>query len=266
MKLREILRSIFFSRNLTCSVCGRESFSGDTVCEGCKSVLPYNDSAICDHCGRRTVYPTEYCDFCKGKQSYLELCRSAFVYEEPIGQVIRRLKYNGEKYLAEEFAEYLKKCFLKDMRYADGIVCVPTSQKRIKERGYNQSFLLAKELAKKMTKQVATTSMMGAIINIVVNVGLIKVIGLYAAAFSTMISYFIMMVYRHFDLKKYLNINRINKIILLLYNYQTFYIKNSILIKQSIIKIPITTDTSPSLVTKTKYVSKNPHSKLLTKL
>lgn len=61
-------------------------------------------------------------------------------------------------------------------------------------------------IAKKMTKQVASTSVMGAITNIVVNVLLIKYIGLYAAAFSTMIAYFIMMVYRHFDLKKYLNI------------------------------------------------------------
>ncbi|MDO5393743.1 MAG: oligosaccharide flippase family protein, partial [Mycoplasmatota bacterium] len=52
--------------------------------------------------------------------------------------------------------------------------------------------------AKKMTKQVASTSVMGAITNIVVNVLLIKYIGLYAAAFSTMIAYFIMMVYRHF--------------------------------------------------------------------
>lgn len=61
-------------------------------------------------------------------------------------------------------------------------------------------------IAKKMTKQVAMTSIMGAIINIVVNVALIKYIGLYAAAISTMVSYFVMMLYRHFDLKKYLNI------------------------------------------------------------
>ncbi len=61
-------------------------------------------------------------------------------------------------------------------------------------------------IAKKMTKEVAATSVMGAVINIVVNVALIKYIGLYAAAFSTLISYFIMMIYRHFDLKKYLNI------------------------------------------------------------
>lgn len=61
-------------------------------------------------------------------------------------------------------------------------------------------------IAKKLTKEVAFTSVLGAIINIVVNVILIKYIGLYAASLSTAIAYFVMMVYRHVDLKKYINI------------------------------------------------------------
>jgi O-antigen/teichoic acid export membrane protein len=61
-------------------------------------------------------------------------------------------------------------------------------------------------LAKKLSKQVATTAIMGAIINIVINVVLIKPLGIYAAALSTTISYFVMMLYRHIDLKKYINI------------------------------------------------------------
>ena len=61
-------------------------------------------------------------------------------------------------------------------------------------------------LAKKMSKQVATTTIMGAVINIVINVIFIKWIGLYAAAISTAISYFVMVVYRHIDLKKYVRI------------------------------------------------------------
>lgn len=61
-------------------------------------------------------------------------------------------------------------------------------------------------LAKKLSKQVATTAILGAIINILVNVVFIKLIGIYAAALSTTLSYFVMMVYRHFDLKKYINI------------------------------------------------------------
>lgn len=61
-------------------------------------------------------------------------------------------------------------------------------------------------LAKKLSKQVATTAIMGAIINIVVNLALIKPLGIYAAALSTTVAYFVMMVYRHIDLKKYINI------------------------------------------------------------
>lgn len=61
-------------------------------------------------------------------------------------------------------------------------------------------------IAKKMTKQVAMTSIIGAVINLVVNLVLIRYIGLFAAALSTAISYFVMMMYRHIDLKKYMTI------------------------------------------------------------
>ena len=61
-------------------------------------------------------------------------------------------------------------------------------------------------IAKKLSKQVASTTVIGAVINILLNVLFIKKFGLYAASLSTAISYFVMMVYRHFDLKKYVNI------------------------------------------------------------
>lgn len=61
-------------------------------------------------------------------------------------------------------------------------------------------------LAKKLSKQVANTAVLGAVINVLLNVIFIKKFGLYAAALSTAISYFVMMIYRHIDLKKYINI------------------------------------------------------------
>ena len=69
-------------------------------------------------------------------------------------------------------------------------------------------------LAKKLSKQVASTAIVGGIINILIDVIFIKQIGLYAAAISTMISYFVMMIYRHFDLKKYVNIKIEKKLII----------------------------------------------------
>ena len=86
-------------------------------------------------------------------------------------------------------------------------------------------------IAKKLTKQVATTAVVGAIINILINVILIKYIGLYAAALSTTISYFAMMIYRHFDLKKYVNIKfqkgvLINTVIIFTFSICLYYSHN----------------------------------------
>ena len=58
----------------------------------------------------------------------------------------------------------------------------------------------------KKTKEVAYVTIIGAIINIVVNICFIKKIGLFAAAISTAVAYFTMMMSRYFDLKKYMKI------------------------------------------------------------
>ena len=87
-------------------------------------------------------------------------------------------------------------------------------------------------LAKKLSKQVAYTAILGAIINILINVLFIKKIGLYAAALSTAISYFVMMIYRHLDLKKYIQIKLERGLILktiLLFTFAiTLYYQNNL--------------------------------------
>lgn len=99
-------------------------------------------------------------------------------------------------------------------------------------------------IAKKMTKQVAVTSIIGAVINILVNVLLIKEIGLYAASISTAVSYFIMMMYRYFDLKKYMMIKYekgliIKTILIFSFAIAIYYQKNIILDVISLIVVVI---------------------------
>lgn len=62
--------------------------------------------------------------------------------------------------------------------------------------------LSALYIANKDTKSIANTSIVSAIINIVSHIILIEFIGLYAAAVSTFLSFFIMTVYRIYDVKK----------------------------------------------------------------
>ena len=61
-------------------------------------------------------------------------------------------------------------------------------------------------IAKKETKKIAITTIVSALINILINVLLINKIGLYAASLSTVFSYMFIMIYRHCDTKKYVQI------------------------------------------------------------
>lgn len=58
-------------------------------------------------------------------------------------------------------------------------------------------------VAYKKTKSVGLTTFLAAICNIIVNLGTIHFIGLYAASLSTMISYLILMLYRMINVQKF---------------------------------------------------------------
>lgn len=60
-------------------------------------------------------------------------------------------------------------------------------------------------VAVKKTKEIATTTIISAIINILVHLFLIKKIGLYAACISTLVSYLVMAIYRSIDCKRFVN-------------------------------------------------------------
>ncbi len=61
-------------------------------------------------------------------------------------------------------------------------------------------------IAHKLTNKVAKTSLMAALISVVLTLALIKPLGLYAACLSMVVAYFAMIVYRFIDLRKYVMI------------------------------------------------------------
>lgn len=89
-------------------------------------------------------------------------------------------------------------------------------------------------IAKKKTKEVAKTSFVAAVINIIINVSLIKFIGLYAASISTLVAYYSMLIYRINDVKKYVNFNIEKKLLIKTFIIMTvllisYYINNFVL-------------------------------------
>lgn len=96
------------------------------------------------------------------------------------------------------------------------------------------SFIGSIYVAKKITKEIAKTSVFAAIINITINLACIKWIGLYAASISTLIAYFSMFIYRYIDSRKYvkLNVNKgivISMLLLSIISIIIYYTENQIL-------------------------------------
>jgi len=76
---------------------------------------------------------------------------SPFIYEEPIRSMILKLKYGDNGFIAKALAPYLAAIYLKYIQQNFDsppiIIPVPLHKTRYRERGYNQSEILAKELA-----------------------------------------------------------------------------------------------------------------------
>lgn len=65
--------------------------------------------------------------------------------------MILNYKFNDKSYLYKTFVNFMLKNekFYQNIQCYDKIIPVPVSKKREKERGYNQSLLIAKEISKR---------------------------------------------------------------------------------------------------------------------
>ena len=84
-----------------------------------------------------------------------------FKYEGLIRKLILDYKKNKKAYLYKTFVNFI----LKEQKVFDFLKCydmiipVPISKKRYKERGYNQSYLIAKEIAKRINLKLVNRSL-----------------------------------------------------------------------------------------------------------
>ena len=79
------------------------------------------------------------------------------------------------------------------------------------------SFLGGIYIAFKKTKSVGITTFISAIINLVVDLALIRFIGLYAASGSTLISYIFLFVYRAVDIRKFISVRFDLRLIMMIF-------------------------------------------------
>ena len=143
-KLIELAVDSFFPRQ--CVGCGKV---GGFLCPECLGKLPRLLPPLCPNCGRSQASGI-VCPDCRQRQTEIDGIRSPFRFDEVIRKAIHQLKYRNLKAISPCLAELLADYLRANSLPGEALVCVPLHPRRLRERGYNQSSLLAKELGRRI--------------------------------------------------------------------------------------------------------------------
>lgn len=145
---KKILQLIF-PEGYSCICCKRDIFdTSNFFCATCEKELPFLTEKACLHCGEPLISDGNYCKRCKGKEFLCDRAIAPFKYSGKVKTLICELKDNKYEYIAKALAKYMAKTFVENKLYADLIMPVPLCNKRLRQRGFNQSALLANEVSK----------------------------------------------------------------------------------------------------------------------
>jgi len=131
-----------------CAVCGVNLSHGRALCDDCHADLPRLEKPFCKCCGE--AFPGKIdgpfaCPNCQDLKFAFDFARPAMVRDERTLDVIHRLKYGREIYLASELGRLASESFAADERLAPALeggwplVPVPLHRKRLRHRHFNQA-------------------------------------------------------------------------------------------------------------------------------
>jgi len=150
----ESVVNVVFPRN--CVGCGlSRKDGGDYLCGLCRDDLFVIDDPICNTCGIPADidydYPSEgfECGWCRKGGFQFDRARSLGLYDSVLKELIHFYKYRNQPGVIDELEPFLRDYFeaCRDDYQECIVISVPLHVKKLKERGFDQSFVLAHKIA-----------------------------------------------------------------------------------------------------------------------
>ena len=132
-----------------CPFCKGILITKAPVCPNCMEKLPFTDEGSCRICGRPLgEFPLSLCAGCRNQKTYFQHSFVPLIYKDSAKDAAILLK-KSHPYYAKAFAYLIADKILTSPYYVpfDFITFVPQDPHSRRKRGYNQSDLIAKELA-----------------------------------------------------------------------------------------------------------------------
>lgn len=117
-------------------------------CAACDRALPYLDVPHCPTCALPTP-GGEVCGQCLKHPPRFSRTTAVFGYGFPLDKLIQAMKYNEQLVLAHAFAARLTQR-IDTSSLPDLVIPMPLHPAKLRERGFNQSLLLAAKTARKL--------------------------------------------------------------------------------------------------------------------
>ena len=136
-----------------CVLCGSMSRDG-LWCAACDGAMPYLNAAHCPACALPTP-AGEVCGQCLKHPPLFASATAVFGYAFPLDKLIQTMKYGEQLALAYAFAEKLAHRIDKNS-LPDCVIPMPLHPVKLRERGFNQSQLLAARTARELGIELLT--------------------------------------------------------------------------------------------------------------
>ncbi len=133
-----------------CPGCGAITAEPHSFCMTCWGALRFLGRPCCEMCALPFAHEEgegALCGGCMKRPPRFDRMRAAVAYGEIARKVVLRLKYGGRPGVAETVARFMARHV--DAAAAPVLVPVPLHRWRIWRRGYNQSALIARALARR---------------------------------------------------------------------------------------------------------------------
>jgi ComF family protein len=129
--------------------CGGCRAVGSWLCSTCRARIRRPEEPLCRRCGAEVESARNECG-CRGRLKALSRLRSAAAYEGPLEIALQRFKYHGWRRLAGPLALLMAERLVVEGLSAPWAIAVPLHRSRQRQRGFNQSELLARELRRRL--------------------------------------------------------------------------------------------------------------------
>jgi len=132
--------------------------TGSLLCARCRDEFELVEPPLCPHCGRPRNND-HLCPLCQRDPLQIDGVRSVAYFDGTLREAIHSFKYSNLQDLAIPLGKLMSDYWEKNPLPAEIIVPVPLHIDRLRERGYNQAALLAREFGKRIGLPVSESSL-----------------------------------------------------------------------------------------------------------